>query len=342
MIAPASSLYVPSESTDAQPTSVQPLLVLIPVFNDWEAVRQLLPLLSEALVDAGLSAEVLLLDDGSTLDCRQLGTLQNLRGLERVRVLELARNLGHQRAIAVGLAWVRDQCEGHAVIICDGDGEDHPADIPRLLREYQAQGRRKIIFAGRTRRHESWLFQACYRIYQVLHWTLTGYRVRVGNFSVLPPQAVARLAVISETWNHYAAAVFNSRLEYAIVPTPRGRRLGGVSRMNFTALVIHGLSALSVFSHVIGVRLLLATGAMAVATLAALVGVLALAYWQQGAAPAWLPLLLGLLLLILAQQVIVASSFVLLVLSNRQGMSFLPLREYPFFVSRVLTIYGSE
>jgi polyisoprenyl-phosphate glycosyltransferase len=64
------------------------------------------------------------------------------------------------------------------------------------------------------------------------------------------------LVVVSELWNHYAAAALKARLPYVTVPTHRAGRLSGRSRMNFIGLVTHGLGALSVESETIGVRML--------------------------------------------------------------------------------------
>jgi glycosyltransferase involved in cell wall biosynthesis len=321
------------------------LLILIPVFNEWDLLGTLLARIDAALAAADLHADVVLLDDGSTLEPDGLFWSPELpsensprfSALGSVEILRLARNLGHQRAISIGLAWASEQRPGRTVVVMDGDGEDNPADIPKLLARYTALNRKKIVFAARTRRMERWQFQLCYRIYQFGHLLLTGHRVRVGNFSVLPPAAVQQLAVISETWNHYAAAVFNSRLAYDMVPTPRDRRLGGRSRMNFTALVVHGLSALSVFSHIIGVRLLLASGLL---MLAALAGLLLSPLVTGGpAAPSgWLIGLLAWLLATLVQSVILGAAFVLLVLSGRQGTSFIPKRDYRYFVASLTQV----
>jgi glycosyltransferase involved in cell wall biosynthesis len=313
-----------------------PLLILIPVFNEWDLLAELLARIEAALAPAGLSADVVLLDDGSTSEPDGRLKLPELDAVDSVEILRLARNLGHQRAISIGLAWASENRPGRIVVIMDGDGEDNPADIPKLLARYDEAGGRKIIFAARTRRMERWQFQLCYRIYQLVHLLLTGHRVRVGNFSIVPPAAVQQLAVISETWNHYAAAVFNSRIAYDMVPTPRDRRLGGRSRMNFTALVVHGLSALSVFSHIIGVRLLIAS---AILMLAALAGLVIGSFAGGGsdlsstAAATWLPAISAWLLATLVQAVILGSAFVLLVLSSRQGTSFIPKRDYRYFVA---------
>ena len=314
-----------------------PLLILIPVFNEWDLLGALLARIEAALTGAGLCGDVVLLDDGSTSEPEGRLQLPELNVVGSVEILRLARNLGHQRAISIGLAWASENRPGRTVAILDGDGEDNPADIPKLVAQYEAEGERKIVFAARTRRMETLRFQVCYRVYQFVHLLLTGYAVRVGNFSIVPAAAVQQLAVISETWNHYAAAVFNSRIPYTMVPTPRDRRLGGRSRMNFTALVVHGLSALSVFSHVIGVRLLLGGGVLMLLLVAGIA-----CGWLCGGASLkdspWLAGLAAWLLATLVQAVVLGAAFVLLVLSGRQGTTFIPKRDYRYFVASVTEV----
>jgi polyisoprenyl-phosphate glycosyltransferase len=312
------------------------LLLLIPVFNEWDLLRTLMARIDGALSGAGLCADIVLLDDASTLPREGRLKLPELASIENVDVLRLARNLGHQRAISIGMAWASENRPGRTVVVMDGDGEDNPADIPKLLSRYEAERGQKIIFAARTRRMERWQFQVCYRIYQFVHFVLTGYRVQVGNFSVVPPEAVQQLAVISETWNHYAAAVFNSKIPYDLVPTPRDRRIGGHSRMNFTSLVVHGLSALSVFSHIIGVRLLIASSILMLVALSGLT-----AGWINGSAGTatnWMAGAAAWLFASLVQAVVLGAAFVLLVLSSRQGTTFIPKRDYRYFVASVTRV----
>lgn len=313
------------------------LLILIPVFNEWDLLGTLLARIDSALYEAHLSADVVFLDDGSTIEHAGHLHIPELAAVENVEILRLARNLGHQRAISIGLAWTSENRPGRTVVIMDGDGEDNPADIPTLLKHYHAERGKKIVFAARTRRMERWHFQLCYRIYQFVHLLLTGYRVRVGNFSVVPPAAVQQLAVISETWNHYAAAVFNSRIAYDALPTPRDHRISGHSRMNFTALVIHGLSALSVFSHIIGVRLLVASSGLVVAMVIGL-AIGWLCFGPHAAAASWFTGVLGWIVVSLVQAVILGAAFVLLVLSSRQGTAFIPKRDYRYFVASVTSV----
>ena len=143
---------------------------------------------------------------------------------------------------------------------------------PRLLAKCREEGDWKIVFAERTRRSESWVFRIFYVLYKAAHRLLTGSRVRVGNFSVVPRSRLSSLVVVSELWNHDAAA-FKSRQPYCLVPTRRAKRLHGHSSMNFVALVVHGLSAISVYSEIVGVRLLVFAFGLILLTLSSVAGV---------------------------------------------------------------------
>ena len=91
----------------------------------------------------------------------------------------------------------------------DGDGEDDPADVPRLLERLKEEGNGKIVFAERPAgpsRSGSGSFTCCIKL---LHLVLIGTGVRVGNFSVIPRRRLSSLVVVAEIWNHYAAAGFD-------------------------------------------------------------------------------------------------------------------------------------
>jgi len=313
--------------------------VLIPIFNDWSALESLLPLLDSALHEAARQADVLILDDASTVSRGARFESVSFQAIRTVRILELRRNLGHQRALAVGLAYLDADAQASTVVVMDGDGEDAPSDVPRLLERYDIEQGQQVVFAERRRRSESLVFRVCYWLYRATHVVMTGRKVRVGNFSVLPGHLLHRLVVVSELWNHYAAAVFKARLPFVTVPTARSDRLDGQSSMSYVSLVVHGLSAISVYSEVIGVRALTAALALMLLSGVGIVVIVWIRVFSDLAIPGWATTGVGVLLVVLLQAVLFSTVFSFITLANRQGLSFLPARDYSYFVGRIVDVY---
>jgi hypothetical protein len=311
----------------------------MPVFNDWQAVGRLLARLDGVLARHRLEACVLLVNDASTEPMPESFGQGGYKNLLEVEVLSLRRNVGNQRAIAIGIARVEQAAANEALLIMDGDGEDDPEDVPRLVAALQQHSESRIVFAARMKRSESWAFQCFYHLYRLLHWLLVGVAVRVGNFSIVPPGALKRLVLLPELWNHYAAAVFRSRIPFATIPTHRARRLAGRSRLNFVGLVAHGLSAISVFGDIVGVRLLLLTGVLGLLYLLVAGGLLLGAALTGRALPLWGLGLFGLFGLLLGQAFALGVAFVMTTLGSRSAATFLPVRDAGHFVDDCQQIY---
>lgn len=318
------------------------LVILIPVFNDWQAVALLLPALDHALADCPLRIEVLLVDDGSTQALEPLLVAQDFEKLDVVQILHLRGNMGHQRAIAVGLVHVHRYLPCAAVVIMDGDGEDRPRDARRLIEDFGRYGQRSIIFAERAKRLEKIAFRFSYWLYRTTHWLLTGVRVRVGNFSIVPWQAVERLVVVSELWNHYAAAVFRARIPYRTIPMDRGPRIHGESKMNFVALLVHGFSSISVFSDIVSTRLLIVASVLTALLVASTAAVAAVSWQGHFSVPAWASWLGGVLLVILAQAVIGSFLLAFSILNARANLTFIPSRDTPHYIERLERVFSHD
>jgi polyisoprenyl-phosphate glycosyltransferase len=295
------------------------LLILIPSYNDWDAVRLLIPRIDSAIASSAWTASLLVVDDASSEPLPNDWPGVDLLALKSVDLLHLRCNLGHQRAIALGLYHAYEFTNADAVLIMDGDGEDRAEDIPVLLDEFERSGGSQTVFAARTRRMESWAFQFSYRAYKLIHLMLTGVEVRVGNFSVVPRTAVTRLMAVSDLWNHYAAAVFRSRLPRHLVPLERGARLVGHSQMNFGSLLLHGLSAISVFADRVSARLLASAFVLAIA------GLSLMFIWGVNA--------VSVTMIALAVQALsFGVLFALTIVSRRSAPNFLLLRDAPHFI----------
>jgi glycosyltransferase involved in cell wall biosynthesis len=307
------------------------VVIVAPVYRDWHSASILCRELDDNLSKlATIAARVILVDDGSP------GGVEGWRSfapqtLNTIDVLRLRRNLGHQRAIAVGLCYIHDYCPCDMVVVMDADGEDRPEHAIELIKRF-LDGPPRIIFAERRKRLEGATFQVGYVLYRVVHRVLTGIPVRVGNFSVLPSASLNCLVSMSETWNHYAGAIFKSKLGYEVVPLDRGRRYYGQSHMDVTSLVNHGLAGIATFHDTVAVRILLAS------VLAMTVAVLALAVvmgvWIPSRLPIpnWASYWAGFLLLLLIQILVSSFNLVFTLITNRVGASFVPVRDYRVFL----------
>ncbi len=225
----------------------------------------------------------------------------------------------------------------------DADGEDTAAGALQLVRAFWENERgAKAIFAERSRRTESFEFRFLYRLYKLLHRILTGISVRVGNFSVLPPAYLSTLVVMSELWNHYAAAVFRSGLPFTTIPIPRGYRISGTSRMNLVSLAAHGMGAISVFGDVLGVRLLIGSATGSILAALGIAAVIAIRLLTHQAIPSWATYSAGMLSIILIQFITISATFTFTVLSSRSALNFVPVRDYGVFVAEIQDIYRND
>lgn len=313
---------------DAIPVGApEDVVILIPVYNDWPSLTSLLGSLDLAI--GPWPARILVVNDGSTDPPPEVGSILWSR-LVRVDVLELHGNMGHQRAIAIGLAFIQTHLEFRAVVVMDGDGEDRPEDVPRLLDEMAKGGDASAVFAQRTKRSEGLVFRAGYQAYKAIHRPLTGLRVQVGNFSALPRCLISRLVVSSDLWSHYAAAAVRSRAPITLLETSRAPRISGRSKMNAVSLMLHGLSAMAVFGDRIAARLL--AGAVALALIAACAVPLASSGVVPGVDLAWdwrmTVVAIGALTQLLATLLV----FVFLLLYSRIHAGFIPIRDYETYL----------
>lgn len=325
--------------------SASPLrvVVLMPVRDDWASASELIRQLDRAIGSYPCTLDVLLVDDGSVQVCDSADFQSHFTVVQTIRVLRLRRNLGHQRAIAIGLVHVEKTIDCDAVLVMDADGEDTPSGALQLVRAFsEVNYDTKAIFAERSRRTESFLFRSFYEAYKVLHRILTGISVRVGNFSIVPSAYLSTLVVMSELWNHYAAAFFRSGLPLTTIPIPRGLRITGTSRMNFVSLVAHGMSAISVFGDVVGVRLLIGSMAGSLMAVFGILAVVMIRIFTDKAIPGWATYATGTLTIILIQFVTIAFTFTFTMLSSRINLSFVPLRDYALFVTESRNIFCND
>ncbi len=269
--------------------------VVMPIYEDQEASTRLF---RELCAEYGDRVYVVAVDDGSINQPICIEALESL-DLKGV-VIQLKRNVGHQRAIAIGINYVAEFLpEIPCTVVMDSDGEDTPQSIRQLV-EPLFSPKVDVVVAQRKSRIETLRFKAFYVIYKTLFQFLTGRKISFGNFMALKPAAVKRLAAMQELWMHVAGCVLTSKLRIQTLPIDRGPRFAGQSKMNFVGLALHGFRALMVFAEDVLVRVGIICAFVAVVTVAA--SIVAIGLKLAGfATPGWFSVALGILLLVFLQ-----------------------------------------
>lgn len=273
----------------------QSLIVVTPVYEDVEASSRLFKELAREFKQ---SVFVVAVDDGSVKQPLKIESLEHA-GVQGV-ILKLRRNVGHQRAIAIGMGYASENVnEGQKIVVMDSDGEDLPSTIHALLENLESE-LVDVVVAQRKSRVETLRFKAFYQIYKRFFSLMTGRAISFGNFMAMKSHAVKRLVVMQELSIHVAGAVLASKLRATTCSLDRGPRYAGQSKMNFVGLVLHGFKGLMVFAEDVLVRVGIACAAIAgVAVIGALTAiVLKLLGFST---PGWFSIALGILVLMFLQ-----------------------------------------
>ena len=242
--------------------------VVSPMLHDTESYRRLRQEVIAATAATFGPVRFLVVDDSAGTDA----DVTSLAPFDDVQVLTPPFNLGHQRAIVHGLRYLAPTvADDDVVITMDSDGEDQPADVPRLLAAMTQTGA-ALVLAERTKRSEPLLFRVLYVMFRVFFRLIAGITVLSGNF------AAQRGDSLKATVNHpsfdlcYSSTLLALRRPTTTVPCARGKRFAGKSRMNTSSLIAHGIRMLLPFSERIAARMLViaATTFLAFATLLAL------------------------------------------------------------------------
>jgi dolichol-phosphate mannosyltransferase len=215
--------------------------VIIPVFNEEGNVSKLQTELEGVLKE--ISYEIVFVDDGS-----QDRTVERIRRGARVRVLEFVKNSGQSAAIYAGLA----NAEGSLLVLMDGDLQNDPNDIPRLLAEIEKGF--DLVCGYRVNRKDNWLKRAQSVIANSVRSRFTKDGVRDTGCTLKAMRRECREALIPFYGMHRFIPALIKGQGYKIteIPVNHRRRESGVSKYNF------GNRALRATIDMLGVRWLLA------------------------------------------------------------------------------------
>ena len=225
--------------------------ILIPVFNDWQSVFKLVENINNLKFDQKFEISIIIINDASNHD--RLKENVNFDNIKSIKIVNMKINQGHSRCIATGLKYIYEKEDFDYVIPMDGDGEDRPEEIVDFLNKTN-EIENKPIVGERVKRSEDLLFQICYKIHKLITLTFTGKSIKFGNYSCLPKITVEKMINEKATWNSFSGSLSKVELNLLKIPSIRGYRYFGPSKMSFYNLLKHSLSIISVFRKTFLIR----------------------------------------------------------------------------------------
>ena len=227
------------------------IIILIPVYNDWESLNKLLGEINENIKSfSDINFECLIVNDASTVQSSELKKPSNFLSIE---ILNMKENRGHARCNAFGIRYAFQNKEFDNLILMDGDGEDRPEEIKNLVQKIKENPNISIV-AKRIKRSEGLFFQSLYQLHKLITFIFTGQNINFGNYSLLTRNDVEKLHSKASLWSSYSGSVKKNLKSFKEINSTRGLRYFGPSQMSLFKLAVHSLSIIAVFKYQVFLR----------------------------------------------------------------------------------------
>jgi len=219
--------------------------VVVPIYNEEELIVRFHEAVANAMASCYTPWEVVYVNDGSTDS-----SLDLLRGLQNidphVAVVELSRNWGHMGAISAGLQTAR----GAAVILMDGDFQDPPEVLPKLVDAWR-EGGEVVVAVRRSRQERRKVLAKLFPLFYRVMGTLSDYPIplNAGIFSLMNRKVVDSINQMGEK-NRYLPGLrawvgYRNR----VIFYDRQDRLAGEGKLSFLSRIKYAMDAITSFSY---------------------------------------------------------------------------------------------
>ena len=226
-------------------------IILIPIYNDRKSLTKLIENINSEIKDVNSEISVVVVNDASSQQIND--QYQNTGNINSIEIINMKENRGHARCIASGLKYIFEKKEFDYLIPMDGDGEDRPEEIKNFI-ELAEQSKDQSIIGERVKRSENLFFKFCYQFHKFLTLAFTGQSIKFGNFTCLSKSTVEKMLNEKATWNSFSGSLKKTEKNLLSIPSMRGTRYFGPSKMSFYNLLKHSLSIISVFRKTVLIR----------------------------------------------------------------------------------------
>ena len=219
-------------------------IILIPIYNDRESLTKLIEDINFEVKDLTSQISIIVVNDASSQQITD--NYPNTENINVIEIINMKENRGHARCIASGLKYIFENKEFDFIIPMDGDGEDRPEEIKDFI-QLADRTDDKTIIGERTKRSESLFFKMCYQLHKLLTLGFTGRSIKFGNFTCLSKSTIEKMLNEKATWNSFSGSLKKVEKDLLSIPSIRGTRYFGPSKMSFKNLFIHSIAIISVF-----------------------------------------------------------------------------------------------
>jgi dolichol-phosphate mannosyltransferase len=220
--------------------------LVIPIFNEELLIDTLAERCLAAMQRISPDFEIVCIDDGSSDN--SLSLLKKWHGKDnRIKVVTLSRNFGHQAAYTAGLTYAK----GDYIAMMDGDLQDPPELLPAMHRKLvESNDEIDIVYGKRTKRGEELQKALSIRLFHKIFKQVSGIDAadNVGNFSMLNRRALQAFLCLEERNRYLPGLRFFIGFNQDYVEYERDDRAAGEAKMTFGKLVRLALDALFSFS----------------------------------------------------------------------------------------------
>jgi len=227
------------------------IIILIPIYNDRESLTKLIENINKEVKDLNFEITISIINDASSQQI--IDNYQNTENINSIEIINMKENRGHARCIASGLKYIYEKKEFDFIIPMDGDGEDRPEEIKNFV-QIAKESKGKSIVGERIKRSESLFFKFCYLFHKFLTLAFTGHSIRFGNFTCLSKKTVEKMLNEKATWSSFSGSLKKVEKNLIAIPSVRGTRYFGPSKMSFFNLLKHSISIISVFRKTVLIR----------------------------------------------------------------------------------------
>ena len=225
--------------------------ILIPIYNDRESLTKLIININSEIEGINSVISVVVINDASSQQI--IDEYQDIKNINSIEIVNMKENRGHARCIASGLKYIYEKKEFDYIIPMDGDGEDRPEEIKNFI-QLAEQSSGQSIVGERVKRSENLFFKFCYLFHKFLTLAFTGQSIKFGNFTCLSRSTVEKILKEKSTWNSFSGSLKKTEKNLLSIPSTRGTRYFGPSKMSFFNLLKHSLSIISVFRKTVLIR----------------------------------------------------------------------------------------